>query len=94
MLEKRFLELLRAKGMEIPSGIAKRYKNVAYFPSRKEIDDFEAEYYRRLRDSFGRPNFIEIIIGKYVVFSPLLQKFIRRMRLTNFRNFVTKSVEK
>ena len=94
MLEKRIIELLQAKGVEVPKKILKRYEKIHYFPSREEIDNFEFEYERRLEDCFGKPDFIKILIGKYIVLSPSMRKFIRSVRLTDFRNFIMKRAEK
>jgi len=91
MLEKRILELLRAKGVEVPKKILKRYEKIHYFPSREEINNFEFEYERRLKDCFGKPDFIKILIGKYVAFSFLMQKFIRSSKLTAIRNMIIRS---
>ncbi|MCK4346999.1 MAG: glycosyltransferase family 4 protein [Thermoplasmatales archaeon] len=91
MLEKRILELLRAKGVEVPKKILKRYEKIHYFPSREEIDNFEFEYERRLKDCFGKPDFIKILIGKYIAFSFLMQKFIRSSKLTAIRNIIRSS---
>lgn len=87
-IEKRVLELLRAKGLEIPSKTLERYEKIRYLPSTEEVDDFEREYERRLKDCFGKPNLTNIFIGKHVVFSPLMQKLVRTSRLTNLRNAV------
>lgn len=94
MLEKRILELLRAKGMKISQKILKRYEKISQFPSRKDIDDFKIEYGRRLKDCAGKPDLIEILVSKYVAFNPLMQKFVRSIRLTDFRNTIMKLVEK
>lgn len=94
MLEKRILELLHANGMEISQKILKKYEKISQFPSRKDIDDFELEYDRRLRDCFGKPDVIKILVGKHMAFSPLMQKFIRSVGLTDFRNTIMKLAEK
>jgi len=94
MLEKRILELLQAKGIGIPKKIFKRYKKIHYFPSSKDIDDFEFEYERRLRDCVGKPDRVKILVGKHVAFSSLMQKFIRSIRLVNSRNIIMKRAEK
>jgi hypothetical protein len=90
MLEKRILELLKIKGMKIPEKIFKRYEKIHQFPSPKEIDDFEREYNQRLTDCFGRPNVIEIFIGRYIVFNPTMLRFLRSIKLTGLRNFTRK----
>lgn len=87
-IEKRILELLRAKGLEIPSQTLERYEKIRHLPSTKDVDDFEREYERRLRDCFGRPNLTNIFIGKHVAFSPLMQRLVRTTRLTNLRNAI------
>jgi len=94
MLEKRILELLQAEGVKIPQKILKRYEKISQFPSREDIDDFEFEYERRLKDCFGKPDLIRILVGKHVAFSSLMQKIIRGVRLTDFRNMIMKLVEK
>lgn len=90
MLEKRILELLMARGVKIPEKILEKYEKVRQFPSPKEIDDFEIEYWRRLRDCFGRVNFIEILVGRYIAWNPLMQRFTRSLKLADFRNVVLK----
>jgi len=94
ILEKRILKLLQARGVEVPKKILKRYEKIHYFPSREEIDNFGFEYERRLKDCFGKPDLIKILIGKYVVFSPSMLKFIRNVKFTDFRNFIMKRIEK
>lgn len=94
LLEKRILELLMAKDIEIPQKILKKYEKISQFPSRKDIDDFEFEYQRRLKDCFGKPDLIRILVGKHVAFSSFMQKFIRSVRLTDLRNTIMKFAEK
>jgi glycosyltransferase involved in cell wall biosynthesis len=87
--EKRFLELLQAKGMPIPKEVLNRYKKVRY-NTKREIEDFEVEYTLRLKNCFGKPDLIRILVGKHIVFSPLMQKFVRSFGLTDFRNTIIK----
>ncbi|MCK4405932.1 MAG: glycosyltransferase family 4 protein [Hadesarchaea archaeon] len=94
MLEKRILELLIARGMKIHQKILRKYEKISQFPSRKNIDDFEVEYERRLRDCVGKPDLIKILVGKHVAFSPLIRKFIRSVRFTNFRNTIMRFRER
>jgi len=94
MLEKRIVELLQGKGVEVSKKILKSYEKIHYFPPIEEIDNFESEYERRLKDCFGKPDSIKILISKYVVFSPSMRKFIRSARLTDFRNFIMRRIEK
>jgi len=80
--------------VRIPQKILKKYEKTSQFPSRKDIDDFEFEYERRLKDCFGKPDLIRILVGKHVAFSSFMQKFIRSVRLTDFRNMIMKLAEK
>jgi len=91
MLEKRILELVAAKGMEISPKTLEEYENVAQFPSPRDIDNFEDEYKRRLRNYFGKPDLVKIFVGEHVAFSPLMLKFIRSIGLTNLRNMIVRS---
>lgn len=92
MLEKRIIELLQAKGVNVSKKILKRYEKINYYPSREEIDNFEFEYERRLKDCFGKPDFVKTLISKYIVSSPSMRKFIKSIRLTNLRNFIMKQI--
>ncbi len=94
MFEKRVIGLLMASGMRIPKKILKRYEKVKHVPSLKDIDDFQAEYRRRLGDCFGRPNFTEIFLGEHVTWSSLAQRFLTSLKLTDFRNFIRSSHKK
>jgi predicted aspartyl protease len=94
MVERRILELLSEKGFDIPKGILNSYKNISKFPTVKDINDFDLEYERRLRDVMGKPDLIRIFIGKHISFSSTMQRFIRGIKLTNLRNMIRKLVLK
>jgi len=93
MVERRILEILAEKG-KIPKKMLASYKDARKFPTPKEIDDFEEEYERRLKDIIGKPDSIRIFIGKHVSFSPVMQRFIRSVKLTNLRNSLRKAISK
>ena len=80
MVERRTLELLSERGFKIPNKIYNRYKNAGKFPTAEEIDDFDFEYKRRLRDVVGKPDFIRIFIGEHISFSRVMQRFIRSIK--------------
>jgi len=94
VLEKRIIELLQARGMEVPKKVLKRYEKVHYSPSNKEIDNFEFEYERRLKDCFGKPDLIKLFVYKYVVSRPLMLNVIKSIRLTNLRNMIMRFRER
>ena len=87
-LEKRILEILAEKGMKLPTRFLKEYESVNQFPSPEEIDNFEDEYDLRLKNCFGKPDYIKILIAKHIVFSPIMEKFIRSTKLTTIRNML------
>ncbi len=93
MVERRILEILAEKG-KAPCKVLVGYKDAGKFPTPKEIDDFEGEYERRLGDVIGRPDAIRIFVGKHVSFSPVMQRFIRSVKLTDLRNSLRKAVSK
>lgn len=94
VLEKRIIEFLRRKGMEVPKKVLKRYEKVHYSPSSKEIDNFELEYRRRLKDCFDKPDLIKLFVYKYVVSKPLMLKVVKSVRLTNLRNMIMRFRER
>ncbi len=93
-MEKRILELLQTKGMKMPKKILDRYEKIHYLPSIQDTDNFEAEYERRLVDCFGKPNFVKILVGKNVAFSPTMQRFVRSIKLTDLRNTIMKGLHR
>lgn len=52
-LEKAYVETLMKKEGRLDRSVADKYGRVRYFPSKKDIVDFDSEYARRLRSAVG-----------------------------------------
>ena len=81
-LEKYYLDLLSAKGVEIDPGIREGYEEIKTYPSQEEIVNFESEYKKRIRNCYGRKNYLqiyfwELILRDYKKYSKL--KFIKEL---------------
>ncbi len=58
-LEKIFIDKIKEKGKYLDLSAQAFYDKIAYYPSRKEIEDFKLEYKKRRDDDFGNLTFGE-----------------------------------
>jgi len=82
-LEKRYVELLAAKGGKIDPLVRDKYENIKPFPSREEIVNFEMEYKTRIRNCFGRKNYLQIYLWELI-----LRDFRKYNKVREIKQFI------